>query len=299
MSKKRADRETRVPPNSWRDLPRCCPTTTSPITRRPTPTSWTCRRRGSRHPPRWPRCAQSIRVDRVAHARGKAFRDVVLNLRGRLENVPDLIARPRHERDVIDVLDWCTGESIPVIPYGGGSSVVGGVEPRFDGPAVTVDLTDMDEVLEIDAVSRAARIQAGALGPDLENQLRPHGLTLRHFPQSFGFSTLGGWLATRAGGHFATLYTHIDDLTEALRVVTPAGVSESRRLPGSGAGPSGPDVPRFGGCTRRHHRGVDASARTAALAHDRVDHVRRLDRRGRRDPIDRTGRSVPDQLPAT
>ena len=104
-------------------------------------------------------------VDRAAHARGKAFRDVVLNLRGRLENVPDLIARPRHERDVIDVLDWCTGESIPVIPYGGGSSVVGGVEPRFDGPAVTVDLTDMDEVLEIDAVSRAARIQAGALGP--------------------------------------------------------------------------------------------------------------------------------------
>src|SRR5271169_4073303 len=177
-------------------------------------------------------------VDRAAHARGKAFRDVVLNLRGRLENVPDLIARPRHEQDVIDVLDWCTGESIPVIPYGGGSSVVGGVEPRFDGPAVTVDLTDMGEVLEIDAASRAARIQAGALGPDLENQLRPHGLTLRHFPQSFGFSTLGGWLATRAGGHFATLYTHIDDLTEALRVVTPAGVSESRRLPGSGAGPS-------------------------------------------------------------
>src|SRR6202022_1807230 len=96
----------------------------------------------------------------------------------------------------------------------------------------------MGEVLDIDAVSRAARIQAGVLGPDLENQLRPHGLTLRHFPQSFGFFPLGGWLATRAGGHFATLYTHIDDLTESVRVVTPAGVSESRRLPGSGAGPS-------------------------------------------------------------
>jgi alkyldihydroxyacetonephosphate synthase len=87
-------------------------------------------------------------------------------------------------------------------------------------------------------VSRAARIQGGALGPRLEDQLRPHGLTLRHFPQSFEFSTLGGWLATRAGGHYATLHTHIDDFVESLRVVTPAGVSESWRLPGSGAGPS-------------------------------------------------------------
>ena len=176
--------------------------------------------------------------DRVGHARGKAFRDVVRNLQGRLDDVPDLVARPRTERDVIDLLDWCSQDAIAVIPYGGGSSVVGGIEPRFDAPAVTMDLTAMDAVLEIDRASRAARIQAGALGPKLEDQLRPHALTLRHFPQSFGFSTLGGWLATRAGGHFATLYTHIDDLTESLRVVTPAGVSESRRLPGSGAGPS-------------------------------------------------------------
>ena len=93
-------------------------------------------------------------------------------------------------------------------------------------------------MLEIDRASRAARIQAGVFGPALENQLRPHGLTLRHFPQSFEFSTLGGWIATRSGGHFATLYTHIDDFVESLRVVTPAGTLESRRLPGSGAGPS-------------------------------------------------------------
>jgi alkyldihydroxyacetonephosphate synthase len=177
-------------------------------------------------------------VDRVGHARGKAFRDIVRNLAGGLDRVPDLIARPRREQDVVDMLDWCAHDGISVIPYGGGSSVVGGVEPRFDGPAVTLDVTGLGAVLEIDRVSRAARIQAGALGPAIENQLRPHDLTLRHFPQSFGFSTLGGWLATRSGGHFATLYTHVDDLTESLRVVTPAGVSESRRLPGSGAGPS-------------------------------------------------------------
>ncbi|MBW0013758.1 FAD-binding oxidoreductase [Mycobacterium sp.] len=177
-------------------------------------------------------------VDRAGHARGKAFRDVARNLQGRLDHVPDLIVRPRREQDVIDALDWCASQAVSVIAYGGGSSVVGGVEPRFDGPVVTVDTTVMNAVVEIDRASRAARIQAGALGPVLEYQLRPHDLTLRHFPQSFGFSTLGGWLATRAGGHFATLYTHIDDLTESLRVVTPVGVSESRRLPGSGAGPS-------------------------------------------------------------
>jgi alkyldihydroxyacetonephosphate synthase len=177
-------------------------------------------------------------VDRAGHARGKAFRDVARNLQGRFDHVPDLIARPRREQAVVDVLDWCARERISVIPYGGGSSVVGGVEPRFDEPAVTLDVSAMSAVLEIDRVSRAARIQAGALGPWIEDQLRPRDLTLRHFPQSFAFSSLGGWLATRAGGHFATLYTHIDDLTESLRVVTPVGISESRRLPGSGAGPS-------------------------------------------------------------
>src|SRR5207237_9959818 len=93
-------------------------------------------------------------------------------------------------------------------------------------------------VLEIDTISSAARIQAGVLGPELEEQLRGYDLTLRHFPQSFEFSTLGSWIATRAGGHFATLYTHIDDLVESVRALTPAGPWESRRLPGSGAGVS-------------------------------------------------------------
>jgi len=96
----------------------------------------------------------------------------------------------------------------------------------------------MDKVLEIDTASRAARIQAGATGPRISQQLAPQGLSLRHFPQSYELSTLGGWLATRAGGHYATLYTHIDDLVQSLRVVTPAGVIETRRLPASGAGPA-------------------------------------------------------------
>ncbi|MFS8096032.1 FAD-binding oxidoreductase [Lentzea alba] len=177
-------------------------------------------------------------LDRLRHARGQAYRDVTRNLAGDVGELPDAVARPRTEQDVVDVLDWCGSNDVAVIPFGGGTSVVGGVEPRGLDRVVTLDLQHLDQVLEVDPTSRAARIQAGVLGPDLEAQLKPHSLTLRHFPQSFEFSTLGGWLATRAGGHYATLHTHIDDLTESLRVVTPSGISESRRLPGSGAGPS-------------------------------------------------------------
>lgn len=184
------------------------------------------------------RIASDDPTDRAAHAHGKAYRDVVRNLEGDVRHAPDLVLRPRHEQDVVAVLDWASSAGVAVVPFGGGTSVVGGVEPRFDAPAVSLDLTGLDRVLEVDRVSRAARIQAGVLGPALEDQLRPHGLTLRHFPQSFEFSSLGGWLATRAGGHYATVLTHIDDLVESMRVVTPRGTSESRRLPGSGAGPS-------------------------------------------------------------
>jgi alkyldihydroxyacetonephosphate synthase len=179
-------------------------------------------------------------VDRLAHARGKAYRDVVRNLKGDIGRVPDAVVRPASEQDIVDVLDWASVADVAVIPYGGGSSVVGGVEPRFHDHTgvVTLDLERLNRVLEIDPVSRAALIQAGVYGPHLEEQLKPHGLTTRHFPQSFEFSTLGGWLATHSAGHYATLYTHIDDLCESLRVVSPKGVSESRRLPASGAGPS-------------------------------------------------------------
>jgi alkyldihydroxyacetonephosphate synthase len=181
------------------------------------------------------------RYDRVAHALGKAYRDVVRGFRGEFANPPDLVAYPESAEDVDAVLSFCADEGAATIPFGGGTSVVGGIEPRMreDYPAVvTVDLRRMDRVLEVDPISKSARIQAGATGPGLEEQLREHGLTLRHFPQSFEYSTLGGWIATRAGGHFATLETHIDDLVESIRAVTLHGDWNSRRLPGSGAGPS-------------------------------------------------------------
>ncbi|HEX4807081.1 MAG TPA: FAD-binding oxidoreductase [Conexibacter sp.] len=185
-------------------------------------------------------CADD-RDERVRHACGRAYRDVVRAFRGHVDHPPDVVARPREEAEVERVLEWAAEIGAAVIPFGGGTSVVGGVEARvperFAG-VVTLSLAAMDRVLEVDAVSQAARIEAGALGPALERQLAEHGLTLRHFPQSFQLSTLGGWIATRAGGHFATAETHVDDLVESVRAITPVGTWASRRLPGSGAGPS-------------------------------------------------------------
>jgi alkyldihydroxyacetonephosphate synthase len=176
--------------------------------------------------------------ERALHACGRSYRDIVRAFRGRFDHPPDVVAHPGSEPELETVLEWCSDAGAAAVPFGGGTSVVGGVEPAFDRPAVTIDLKALDRVLEVDPLSRAARIQAGATGPRLEEQLKPHGFTLRHFPQSFELSTLGGWIATRAGGHFATLYTHIDDLVESVRAITPRGEWESRRLPGSGAGPS-------------------------------------------------------------
>jgi alkyldihydroxyacetonephosphate synthase len=178
------------------------------------------------------------RYERATHSYGKSYRDVIRAFRGRFDSPTDVVAHPADEADVERVLAWCEEAGAAAVPYGGGTSVVGGVEPPGDRPSVTIDLRSMDRVLEVDRSSRAARIQAGAEGPRLEEQLREHELTLRHFPQSFEYSTLGGWIATRAGGHYATLYTHIDDFVESIRAVTPRGLWESRRVPGSGAGPS-------------------------------------------------------------
>jgi alkyldihydroxyacetonephosphate synthase len=179
---------------------------------------------------------------RAAHAQGRSYLDVVRGLRGDFPHPPDAVAHPASEDELRRVLDWCAQRDVAVVPVGGGTSVVGGID-AIPGPShagvVAVNLRGLDRVLEVDPVSRAARIQAGATGPGLERRLAEHGLTLRFYPQSFELSTLGGWIATRAGGHFATGPTHVDDLVESVRALTVAGdVWESRRLPASGAGPS-------------------------------------------------------------
>lgn len=178
--------------------------------------------------------------ERALHTYGRGYRDLVRGFRGDFGAAPDWVFHPTEEEHLTLLFRFCEKEAIALVPYGGGTSVVGGVECAADGRfrgVASVDLGKFDRVLEVDEVSRAARIQAGATGPKISEQLEPFGLTLRHYPQSFELSTLGGWIATRAGGHYATLHTHIDDFVEAVRMITPAGVVQTRRLPASGAGP--------------------------------------------------------------
>ncbi len=177
--------------------------------------------------------------ERVLHTYGGHPLELLAALRGQFPSPPDAVAHPRTDEELEATLAWCDARGYAAIPYGGGTTVVWGVSvPEHAPAAVTIDMDHFHRVLEIDDVSRAARIQAGVLGPDLEDVLRPRGLTLRHFPQSFPWSTVGGWVATRSGGHYATNHTHIDDFVESIRMLSPAGWWESRRLPGSGAGPS-------------------------------------------------------------
>jgi alkyldihydroxyacetonephosphate synthase len=185
--------------------------------------------------------ATSDPLDRARHSIGRSYRDVVRAIAGRYDHVPDAVLRPTDETQVAAALEWCSDNQVAVVPFGGGTSVVGGVEPDVGetwSGCVSLDLSALSGVVEVDATSRAARVRAGTAGPDFEDALRPHALTARFYPQSFERSTVGGWIVTRAAGHFSMGPTHIDDLVENVRAVTPTGIWESRRLPGSGAGPS-------------------------------------------------------------
>jgi alkyldihydroxyacetonephosphate synthase len=185
---------------------------------------------------------EAVRTDllaRVEHACGKSYCDMVQLRQGLIPNPPDAVVYPADEGEVAALLEWAAGREIAVIPFGGGSSVLGGVEPPpGDRPAITVDLARLDRLVALDRASWTARIQAGARGPEVEAQLNQHGFTLGHFPQSFEFSTLGGWIATRAAGQTSTGYGKIEDMTQAVRVVTPVGIIETRNTPAAATGPS-------------------------------------------------------------
>ncbi len=185
---------------------------------------------------------EAVRTDklaRVEHACGKSYGDLIRVRAGCVPNPPDAVVYPAEQCKVVALLAWAADREIAVIPFGGGSTVLSGVEPALgDGPAITLDLAKLDRVLSVDAVSRMARIQAGATGPEIEAQLSAQGFTLGHFPQSFEFSTLGGWIATRSVGQNAVGYGRIEDLTRAVRAVTPVGVFETKDAPATAAGPN-------------------------------------------------------------
>ena len=179
-------------------------------------------------------------LDRIVHARGKSLRDLVRQRRGDLGRVPDVVVRPGSEDEVTEILRAALDADAVVIPFGGGTSISGSLEaPRDETRTViSVDLERMDRLVDIDATSRLARVQAGVYGPRLEEQLNAQGWTLGHYPDSFTHSTLGGWIATRSSGMQSDRYGDIADSTRGLRVVTPAGLLVTRPVPHTSTGPS-------------------------------------------------------------
>jgi alkyldihydroxyacetonephosphate synthase len=179
-------------------------------------------------------------LDRVVHARGKSLRDLIRQRRGDLGRVPDAVVRPGTEDEVAAVLRAAVSSDAVVIAFGGGSSISGSLEACADEAraVISVDLTRLDKLLAIDGSSRLARVQAGVMGPHLEEQLSARGYTFGHFPDSFSHSTLGGWIATRSSGMQSDRYGDIADLTRGLRVVTPFGVLVTRPVPTTSTGPS-------------------------------------------------------------
>ena len=178
--------------------------------------------------------------DRIVHARGKSLRDLVWQRAGELPRIPDAVVRPGTEDQVAAILQAAMQFDAVVIPFGGGSSISGSLEaPSTEArPVISVDLERLNQVLEIDAESRLARVQAGVFGPHLEEQLVARGYTFGHFPDSFTHSTLGGWIATRSSGMQSDRYGDIADMTKGLRVVTPSGTLVTRPVPAASTGPS-------------------------------------------------------------
>ena len=175
---------------------------------------------------------------RLRHARGQSFPDWVALRSGRLGALPDGVATPTSAGEVRDLLDYARGAGARVIPWGGGTSVVGGVTPPpGEGPVLTVDLARLAGLRRFDETSGLASFGAGTAGPDVEAQLRARGWTLGHYPQSFEQSTVGGWVATRSSGQQSLGYGRIEALFAGGRLESPAGTLELPPHPASAAGP--------------------------------------------------------------
>lgn len=175
---------------------------------------------------------------RLTHSLGKSYRDLIRLRRGEIPNPTDGVVFPEDEAQIVQLLAFAAQHGVAVIPFGGGTSVVGGVEPQGERPVLTVSLARLNRVLTIDTMSHTVTAEAGVLGPDLENALNTQGFTVGHFPQSFQFSTVGGWVATRGAGHASTKYGKIEKLVVSVRMVTPSGIIETRTTPAAASGPS-------------------------------------------------------------
>jgi alkyldihydroxyacetonephosphate synthase len=177
--------------------------------------------------------------DRLLHAGGKSTLDLLRRKDSGAQDAPDAVLLPGTDDEVAAILRYCSQHGIGVVPFGGGTSVVGGLDPirgAFDA-VVSLDLRRFDQLHAFDAVSGEAEFGAGVTGPHAEQLLAAHGFSLGHFPQSFEFASLGGFAATRSSGQDSAGYGRFDDMIRGLHAVTPAGVLDLGRAPASAAGP--------------------------------------------------------------
>ena len=180
------------------------------------------------------------KMERVVHTYGKSIRDLIRVRANQIERTPDVVVYPANEDEVQKVVDIAVAADAVIIPFGGGSNIASSLEPRSDESRVvlSLDMGRMRKLIDIDEESGLARIQAGALGPDLEEQLGARGWTLGHFPDSFTHSSLGGWIATRSSGMQSDKYGDIADIVRGLHVVRPGGILVVRPIPSASTGPS-------------------------------------------------------------
>jgi alkyldihydroxyacetonephosphate synthase len=178
-------------------------------------------------------------AERVLRAAGKSYPDLLRQRTGDCSTAPDAVVLPRCAADVARALELCAGEGVAVVPFGGGTSVVGGVEPLRGGfdSVISLDLEHLDQILDVDRRSLTASIQAGMRLPAAEAALNAEGLTLGHFPQSYEFATVGGCVATRSAGQASTGYGRIEDMVLGVRCMTPSGELKLRSVPATAAGP--------------------------------------------------------------
>ena len=178
-------------------------------------------------------------LERLLHSYGKSFPDLLCVRNGIVRRAPDAVLLPESHEQVEALVNLAHQHNFGLIPFGGGTNIVGGINPMPDDarPMLTLSLRNMNRLISLDRQSRTAVIQAGALGPQLEAELAQHGHSLGHFPDSFEYSTLGGWLATRSAGMQSDAYGKIEDMVVSIKMVTPSGTIVTKAVPASSVGP--------------------------------------------------------------
>jgi alkyldihydroxyacetonephosphate synthase len=178
--------------------------------------------------------------ERLRHSFGRSYRDLVRLRNGLIHNPTDMVLYPQSSEDVERIVQLAVEHDVCLIPFGGGTNIVGCLEPKDRGSSrmtATLDLRRMDRLLNLDECSATAEFEAGVYGPELEAALQARGFALGHHPDSFQYSTLGGWIATRSAGTHSNVYGKIEDMIVSLRLVTPTGLLMTRTLPAASTGP--------------------------------------------------------------